>query len=239
MASKGVNFVSKQSGIREFYPVNDLGNKTFEDIAADLYARLLTDKSQPIQKVMLSRENELKQEHRVGLIKFFYFKDNLETPISKAEAVLSFYLHTGVNEVLFFIDVIGGAKRTESPNAEEDYSHCQFLAHVRPLLADATKYGEWKLREFAPNRFRLIKTVRDKYRRLVTIVLQANTGYPRRPPRVVTIPQLRDPCFQNGGELNWTVVAGENRFTWELYMNHENPLVYLLDELKTKYGLVF
>jgi hypothetical protein len=239
MSSKGVNFLSMQTGIREFYPANELGSKTFEDIAGDLYGKLLTDKGQPIKKVMRTRLNELQEEHRVGLIKFFYLKDEMQTPIAKAETVVSFYLRTGANEVLFFIDVIGGSREAESPKSEEDYSHYQFLAHIKPLLADATRYGEWKLREYAPNRFRLIKTVRDKYRRLITVVLQANTGYPRRPPRVVTLPKLRDPCFQNGGELNWTVVAGENRFTWELYMKHENPLIYLLDELKTKYGLVF
>jgi len=239
MSTKAVNFTSKQTGIRESYPINELGSKTFEDIAGELYAKLLVDQSQPIKKVMRERLNEFHREHRVCLIKFFYSKEGVETPIAKAEGVVSFYLRTGISEVLFFVDVIGGPNETESPKAEEDYSHLRFLAHAKPLLADATKYGEWKLREYAPNRFRLIKTIRDKYRRFVTVVLQANTGYPRRPPRVVTIPQLRDPCFQNGGELNWTVVAGENRFTWELYMKHENPLVYLLDELKTKYGLVF
>ena len=238
--TKGVFFVSKQTGIREFYSVSDLGARTFEDVADELYKRLLTDKAQPLRRLMQQRTNELREEHRVGLIKFFFLKENVETPISQAEQVIRFYMRTGVNEVLFFVDVIGGAvKKSGSPTEAEDYSHYQFLNHATPLLKNAELYGEWQLREYAPNRYRLVKTVRDKYRRPITVILQANTGYPGRPPRVVTIPPVRDPCFQNGGELNWTVVVGENRFTWELYMDHENPLVYLLEELKKKYGLVF
>jgi hypothetical protein len=237
---KGVVFISKQFGIREFYSATDLGAKTFEDIADELYKRLLTSKNQPIRRLMRERTNELPEEHRVGLIKFFYIKDNTETPISQAEQVIRFYLRTGANEVLFFVDVIGGTPKGAAPFPEaEDYSHYQFLNHATPLLRNAELYGEWQLREYAPNRYRLVKTVFDKDRRLITVMLKANIGYPRYPPEVVTMPRAHDPCFGKDGKLNWTMVAGQNRFTWELYVDHENPLVYLLEELKRKYGLIF
>jgi hypothetical protein len=220
--------------------VPELAGKTFADVADSLYERLLRE-TRTIPEVMEQRGNLIKQERRAGLIKFFYLtEDNQETPISKSESVIDFYMTTGVNEVLFFVDVIGGSTAAAtSAQAAEEYSHYQFLAHAKEVLEDPTKHGRWALKEYAPNRFRLVKTIRNRYRQSITVILQPNTGYPKRPPRVVTIPKHRDPCFGRGGELDWTTVASTGRFTWELYMHHSNPLVYLLDELKTKYGLVF
>ena len=219
--------------------MSELRGKCFSDVAEDLYDQLLRE-NRTIPEIMKDRGNLILEERRAGLVKFFYLRDNLETPISKSEFVLEFYINTGVNQVLFFVDVIGGPRTNlDPPTAIEEYSHFQFVAHAKKLLADPTKHGKWKLREFEPNRFRLIKTVRDRYRRTITIVLQPNVGYPKRPPRVVTIPRHRDPCFQNGGELDWTIVKSTGQFTWELYVNYTNPLVYLLDELRTKYRLVF
>jgi hypothetical protein len=235
MTEKGITFVSKQTKIREFYSASELFNKTFADVAEDLYDKLLRE-NRVLPALMKERQNELAEEHRVGLIKFFYLLEGLETPISKSMQVLEFYLDTGVNEVLFFVDVIGGD--SENRNAEE-FSHYQFLSHAQEVLDNPSRHGSWEITEYAPNQFRLIKTVRDRYRRLVTVVLQPNVGYPRRPPRVVTLPQHRDPCFARNGELDWTIVRSSGKFTWELYMKHSNPLIYLLDELKTKYGLIF
>jgi hypothetical protein len=235
MTEKGIAFVSKQTKIREFYSASELFGKSFADVADDLYDKLLRE-NRVLPTLIAERKNELADEYRVGLIKFFYLVDGLETPISKAMPVLEFYLNTGASEVLFFVDVIGGdvpAKDTEA------FSHYQFLNHAQEVLENADRHGTWELMEYLPNQFRLVKTVRDKYRRLITLVLQPNVGYPRRPPRVITIPQHRDPCFARNGELDWTIIRGSGRFTWELYMRHSNPLIYLLDELNTKYGLMF
>lgn len=245
MAEKGVSFYSKQTRIREFYPVSILKGKAFADVAEELYGRLLKE-GKTIRQLADKRGNIINQERRTGLIKFFYWADNQEIPISKSELVIDFYLNTGVNEVLFFVDVIGGASiptrsrsKLEFSQLAEEYSHYQFLAHAKEILSEPTKHGTWILKEFAPNKFRLVKTLHDRCRRSITLVLQANTGYPRRPPHVLTVPRHRDPCFSSNGELNWTVVKETNTFTWELYLGHANPLIYLLDELKTKYGLVF
>ena len=238
MIQKGITFVSKQTKVQEFYPVSDLMNKTFADIADDLYSRLLKE-DRVVRSLMRERSNELPQEHRLGLVKFFHLLDGLETPISKSMSVIEFYLDTGVSEVLFFVDVIGGALADAQPETTEAFSHYHFLSHAKEVLDNSNRHGKWEISEYEPNRFRLVKTVRDRYRRQITVMLQPNVGYPNRPPRVLTVPQHRDPCFARGGELDWTVVASSGRFTWELYMNHANPLVYLLDELNTKYGLMF
>jgi hypothetical protein len=240
MAEKGVSFVSKQTRIHEFYPAAQLKGKTFADIAEDLYVRLLKE-NKTIPALMQVRENEIPEEHRAGLVKFFYLSDGVEKPIPKSESVITFYMNTGVNQVLFFVDVIGGwpaRAGMDSIAGDMERSEYDFLAHAQELLADPQKHGHWKLEEYAPHRFRLIKTVRDRCRRVITILLEPNAGYPRRPPRVATVPTHRDPCFSSG-ELDWTVIKGSDTYTWELYMEHANPLVYLLDELKTKYGLVF
>ena len=247
MAGKGISFISKQTGIREFYSVAELQDKTFADVAERLYSRLLRE-TKTIPALMEKRDNIINQEHRAGLVKFFYLWNNQERPISKAESVIRFYLNTGTSEVLFFVDVIGGQehvvinareRKAMSAKAAEEYSHYQFLAHAKQVLADATTHGNWLLKEYEPNRFRLVKTIRDRYRRVLTVVVQANTGYPMRPPRVLTIPKHTDPCFSRRGELDWTIAKDSGRFTWELYVEHSNPLVYLMDELRTKYGLVF
>lgn len=237
MHEKGVNFRSKQTGIEEFYPVARLKSMTFSNIAEDLYGRLLHENA-TIPKLLKTRDNIIPQEHRTGLIKFFYLKESMEVPIPKSRSVIEFYFQTGVSEVLFFVDVIGGAVDASSAQHAEELSHFQFLSHAREILSDPKLYGKWLLKEHGENRFRIMKTVMNHSRQTITIVIQPNTGYPKRPPRVVTIPRHPDPCFRQDGQLDWTIVRSDDKFTWELYKDG-NPLVYLLDELKTKYGLVF
>lgn len=238
VTTKGIEFVSKQTRVREFYSIGDLQDRTFSHIAEDLYNKLLRE-GKAIGTLMGTRGNELKEEHRVGLVKFFYLNNNIETPIPQAEFVVDFYLNTNVREVLFFIDVIGGSHAGTIPSrAAEDLSHYQFLAHAKELLEEPEKHGKWALKEYGANRFRLVKAIRGRDRNVMTVIMQPTTGYPRWPPRVVTIPTHPDPCFRRG-ELDWAIVDNGKQFVWELYTRHSNPLVYLIDELKTKYGLVF
>ncbi|MCP4604860.1 MAG: hypothetical protein GY847_30795 [Proteobacteria bacterium] len=239
MARKGVNFINKQTKIREFYPVEKIHGLTFEDIAHELYEKLLLE-GKSIQGLMSERDNLINTEERAGLIKFFYIEDGIEVPITKAELVIEVYFETGKNEFLFFVDVIGGRSQGgDSPLVIEETSHMVFVAHARELVKNPRLHGSWRLIEYEVNKFRLMKIVRDKHRRKITMIIQPNAGYPGRPPLVTTIPPHRDPCFSSEGELNWTVVRADGRYTWEMYAGHSNPLTYLFGELKTKYKLVF
>ncbi len=240
MAKKGVYFTNKQTRIREFYAVQDLHGKTFEDVAHELYEVLLLE-GKTIKNVMKERGNLINTEERAGLIKFFYLDDGLETPITKAQIVLEMYFDTGVNEVLFFVDVIGGCAvaRQPVPLEIEATSHLTFINHAKGLLEDPRTHGRWDLVEYEPNKFRLMKTVKDKYRRKLNLIIQPNAGYPLRPPLVMTIPRHRDPCFNSEGKLDWTIVRNNGQYTWELYAKHRNPLTYLFGELNMKYKLVF
>ena len=240
MNEKGVYFINKQIKIKEYYPASELKNITFDEIAKRLYKKLLLEGS-PIQNVIEHRGNLINSEERAGLIKFFYLEDNTEIPITKAEYVLEKFMETGKNEFLFFVDVIGGVRQdlNMSPLDIEITSHSLFLAHARDSLINPMLHGKWQIIEFEEKKFRLMKIVRDKDKRRISIIIQPNAGYPQRPPMVKTIPKHRDPCFNSQGVLDWTTVKETGRYTWQLYAGHQNPLTYLFEELKTKYKLIF
>ncbi|MHA1265445.1 MAG: hypothetical protein ACTSRS_09445 [Candidatus Helarchaeota archaeon] len=72
--------------------------------------------------------------------------------------------------------------------------------------------------------------------RVIVIKILFNEGYPENPPLVITTPPLRDVCFDNKGVLNFASRKGI--FVWRKYIRYSNPLVYLADELASKYNAI-
>ena len=76
----------------------------------------------------------------------------------------------------------------------------------------------------------------DPSSRVIVIKILFNEGYPEKPPIVMTTPSIRDVCFDNQGILQFASRKG--LFVWKKYKHYSNPLVYLADELASKYNAI-
>lgn len=232
--SKEFTFISRQFNVRQAMQLRELESETFDSVADYLYRLLLTPEA-IYKSVIEKRDNILPVPEREGVIKFFYVEEGNHIPIARAERVMDFYQRTGKSEVYFFVDVIGGTRFQKL--AAGVVSQYVFVAHSIELLRRPTIYGLFSLTEHEPGRFRLVKVVRDRYRRPLNLIIQPTPQYPRSPPIVVTSPSVIDPCFAHGGRLDWAYARGTLRTVWESMYLHSNPLIYLLDELFVKYRI--
>jgi hypothetical protein len=109
-----------------------------------------------------------------------------------------------------------------------------FEEHIKDLL-NMNHNNEWKLLDEKDESQGIYSKSkwRDGVDR-VTQILYA-FGYPKNPPTIRVIPPPKDPCFDNEGILHFALLG--NNLVWKKYHSHQNPLVYLIDELYDKYGL--
>ncbi|MHA1309638.1 MAG: hypothetical protein ACTSWR_05540 [Candidatus Helarchaeota archaeon] len=109
-----------------------------------------------------------------------------------------------------------------------------FTQHINELI-NMNQHKEWKLIDENNLSKGIYSTSkwRDGINR-VTQILYA-FGYPENPPTIKVSPPPKDPCFDNEGILHFALFG--NKLVWKKYHSHQNPLVYLIDELYDKYGL--
>ena len=109
-----------------------------------------------------------------------------------------------------------------------------FSEHINDLL-ELDNQKEWELiDENNPNKgiFSVSKW-RDGVKRVTQILY--SLGYPKNPPTIRVNPPPKDPCFDNEGILHFALLG--SNLVWKKYFSHQNPLIYLIDELYDKYGL--
>jgi len=76
----------------------------------------------------------------------------------------------------------------------------------------------------------------DRKGRILILKILYNEGYPEKPPLVTSSPPIRDVCFDNQGVLQFASRKG--LFVWKKYKHYSNPIVYLADELASKYKTI-
>ncbi|MHA1230974.1 MAG: hypothetical protein ACTSRP_21980 [Candidatus Helarchaeota archaeon] len=109
-----------------------------------------------------------------------------------------------------------------------------FTEHINELIK-LKQYSEWKLINESDSSKGIYSTSkwRDGVKRVTQILY--SFGYPKTPPTIKVNPPPKDPCFDNEGILHFALL-GKN-LVWKKYHSHQNPLIYLIDELYDKYGL--
>ena len=109
-----------------------------------------------------------------------------------------------------------------------------FTKHVADVIVRES-YKEWKpiSEDDLSKGMYSTTTWRDGKTRVTQITY--NTGYPELPPIIKVIPKPNNPCFDNEGFLHFA--ESKSRLVWHRYKDHLNPLIYLIDELYSKYGL--
>ncbi len=109
-----------------------------------------------------------------------------------------------------------------------------FRKHVADVIVRES-YKEWKpINEDDLSKGMYSTTTwRDGKTRVTEITY--NAGYPELPPIIKVIPKPNNPCFDNEGFLHFA--ESKSRLVWHRYKDHLNPLIYLIDELYSKYGL--
>ncbi|MFX1295610.1 MAG: hypothetical protein ACFFD2_12265 [Promethearchaeota archaeon] len=109
-----------------------------------------------------------------------------------------------------------------------------FKSHVADVI-DRESYKEWKLIDKNDMAKGIYSTTtwRDGKTRVTEITY--NTGYPLIPPIIKVIPKPNNPCFDSEGFLHFAEL--KSKLVWNRYKDHFNPLIYLIDELYSKYGL--
>jgi len=109
-----------------------------------------------------------------------------------------------------------------------------FQKHIADIMVQEI-YKDWRLidEKDLTKGIYLTTTWRDGKTRITEITY--NSGYPELPPIIRVIPKPNNPCFDNEGYLHFAEF--KFRLVWNRYKDHLNPLIYLIDELYTKYGL--
>jgi ubiquitin-protein ligase len=109
-----------------------------------------------------------------------------------------------------------------------------FKKHIADIVVQE-QYKDWKLIDENDLSKGIYSTTtwRDGKTRVTEITF--NIGYPEFPPTIKVIPKPNNPCFDNEGYLHFAEF--KSRLVWNRYKDHVNPMVYLIDELYSKYGL--
>jgi hypothetical protein len=216
---KGLTFRNKNVVAEEFYTLEALEGKTFDQIALDLWERMRRKKPGAFRADVGSGEHHAVRQSA----KFSYKPPNNAgyQPINGARAVIEFVHETGVKEIQYFFEPIGGS------GVEA------FARHAREVADRPRAFGAWRCERGPDGSPRLSKVILDVYRRVVHVYVEPGARYPEAPPVVMTSPSISDPCFI-GGRLHWAY-AGVGQVLWSDYAASANPLAELLDELRRKY----
>lgn len=218
--TKGLIFRNKQLQAEEFYGFEELADKTFDQIALDLWDR------QRRKNVGFRSDVEAPERGALRQPAKFSYKPPTGTgflPINGSRGVLEFLHDTGAREVLYFFEPLGGS------SAEA------FASHAREVCARPRDFGTWTLGSSPEGLAQLEKVVLDKDRRVVRVRIRPTARYPESPPQVVTKPRVHDACFSFQGELHWAQASETGQLIWSEHAGLSNPLAQLLDELRRKY----
>ncbi|MHA1271015.1 MAG: hypothetical protein ACTSPY_14575 [Candidatus Helarchaeota archaeon] len=109
-----------------------------------------------------------------------------------------------------------------------------FTKHINDLVK-SNNNNEWKLIDGNNSSKGIYSSSkwRDGINRITQILY--SFGYPTNPPTIKVSPPPKDPCFDSEGVLHFALFG--NNLVWKKYHSHQNPLIYLIDELYDKYGL--
>jgi hypothetical protein len=101
---KGLMFKLKNLGTEEFFTLEELQEKTFDQLAIELWERLRRKPASGLKPRLNDFAPEVRQP-----IKFSWQKPNGEWQfITGASNVLAFWAQTGAREIVYYTDTIGG-----------------------------------------------------------------------------------------------------------------------------------
>ncbi len=109
-----------------------------------------------------------------------------------------------------------------------------FKKHIADIIVRQS-YKEWKLLNENDLTKGLYSTTTWRDGKTRVTELTYNAGYPETPPIIKVIPKPNNPCFDSEGYLHFAELR--TKLVWNRYKDHLNPLIYLIDELYSKYGL--
>ncbi len=107
--TKGVAFQNKNLGTQEFFSLDELDGKSFDDIAVDLWKRLRSRGLVKAFRTDIRNESSLPERQP---IRFSYARveDDKMTYIGGARLVTSFVADTGARLIYYYADTIGGSR---------------------------------------------------------------------------------------------------------------------------------
>ncbi|MHA1270165.1 MAG: hypothetical protein ACTSPY_10300 [Candidatus Helarchaeota archaeon] len=112
-----------------------------------------------------------------------------------------------------------------------------FAEHVYGLITHKGYYSStWKLIDKNNYSKGIYGKLIDKKNRIYIIKILYNNQYPIKPPIIHSTPPIRDLCWDSKGYLHFAIK--KDIFSWDLFKNYSNPLIYIVDELVTKYKIV-